>query len=402
VTTRRLHLSQGMRTASPYLDVPFVVPRGTDGVEVRLTVGDPSARVDLGCRGPHGWRGWSGGARRRFAIGRDAATWGYRAGELEPGEWNVVLGLHVLPADGVDVELEILVPGGAPEADPPAPRVTERIPLARRLPSAAGRTWYAGDMHAHSLHSDGELSLEQLAALAVDRRLDFLAVTDHNTVSHHPHLDELGARRGISLLPGQEVTTARGHANAFGRIGWVDFREHPDAWRRAVDADGGFLSINHAVSGDCSWQWTTAAPPSHAEVMHSSWFADPASTSIFSWLSARGAPAPALLGGTDFHAIATRLLPGQVTTWVEALDPGVDALLEAARAGRTAVSLGVDAPLLLRVDGALLAIDAHGLVFGDAEGRRSVVDGDRVELPTVGPGPYRLERADRVIVAMSL
>ena len=79
--------------------------------------------------------------------------------------------------------------------------------------------WLAGDFHSHTVHSDGSLSVGGLAALAVSRGLDFLAVTDHNTVSHHPQLAEISARYGITLLPGQEVTTDTGHANVFGAVG---------------------------------------------------------------------------------------------------------------------------------------------------------------------------------------
>ena len=77
------------------------------------------------------------------------------------------------------------------------------------------------------MHSDGVLTVPELARFAASRGLDFLAVTDHNTVSHHAELPAASAAHQISLLPGQEVTTERGHANALGPIGWVDFREPP-------------------------------------------------------------------------------------------------------------------------------------------------------------------------------
>ena len=66
------------------------------------------------------------------------------------------------------------------------------------------------------MHSDGVLTVAELAALAAERGLDFIAVTDHNTVSHHAELAAAGRRYGITLLPGQEVTTDGGHAGALG------------------------------------------------------------------------------------------------------------------------------------------------------------------------------------------
>ena len=59
--------------------------------------------------------------------------------------------------------------------------------------------------------------------------MDFLAVTEHNTVSHHPYLHAVGARHSILLIPGQEVTTDWGHANVFGETGWVDFHQNPNS-----------------------------------------------------------------------------------------------------------------------------------------------------------------------------
>jgi predicted metal-dependent phosphoesterase TrpH len=79
--------------------------------------------------------------------------------------------------------------------------------------------WLAADFHAHTVHSDGALGIEELAALAVSRGLDALAVTDHNTTSHHAYLPSVGERYAIRLIPGQEITTDRGHANTLGTSG---------------------------------------------------------------------------------------------------------------------------------------------------------------------------------------
>ena len=98
-------------------------------------------------------------------------------------------------------------------------------PARRSLPADAGLTWLAGDLHAHTFHSDGVMSVAELAAHAVERGLDFVAVTDHNTVSHHALLGPASSRYGVTLLPGQEVTTELGHAGVLGDTGWIDFRE---------------------------------------------------------------------------------------------------------------------------------------------------------------------------------
>lgn len=227
-----------------YRRVPFTLPAGTASFEVRIEVQDPPdaetpASIDLGCEGPDGWRGWSGGARRTFVLAADDATPGYVPGPLEPGEWAVVLGLHALPAARAVVRVLLRTPAGStPDHGPrPAPQQGRRRGSARDLPTIPGRRWLAGDTHCHSLHSDGDRSLWQVAQQAVLSGLDFLCVTDHNTVSHHAWLPEVGAEHGITLVPGQEVTTHRGHANAYGDIGVVDFRQDVTTWAEPGSAE---------------------------------------------------------------------------------------------------------------------------------------------------------------------
>src|SRR5215475_9878301 len=81
--------------------LPFEVARGACAVRVELNYDFSAAILDLGCLGPEGFRGWSGSARQSFVISPDWATPGYLPGELEPGTWRVVIGLHRVPAAGV-------------------------------------------------------------------------------------------------------------------------------------------------------------------------------------------------------------------------------------------------------------------------------------------------------------
>ena len=86
------------RFASPWHYLPVEVPPGTGALRVELDYDRTDGAVlDLGCFGPGGFRGWSGGARESFVIARDAATPGYLPGELEAGTWQVVIGVHRVP-----------------------------------------------------------------------------------------------------------------------------------------------------------------------------------------------------------------------------------------------------------------------------------------------------------------
>jgi hypothetical protein len=403
VDRRRLRLGIDDQIRDRYHHVPFMVDRGATSVEVVLTYDDTQGVVDLGCEGALGWRGWSGGARRRFVITADTATPGYLPGELEEGVWHVVLGLHKIPAAGLEVALEIRLPADAPpEPEPAAPPVSRPDASRPRPPAPPGLTWLAGDFHAHTLHSDGTDTVAGLAARAVLAGLDFLAVTDHNTTSHHAGLPRAAAAHGITLIPGQEVTTARGHANALGDIGWVDFREPADTWVETVARRGGILSVNHPVEADCSWQHPLTSLPPALELWHSSWLRAPDSTAPWAFWRRWSADA-VLLGGSDFHGPGRGGALGSPVTWVAAEDHTAEAVLDAVRAGRTAISTrpGPDVPVLVRVEDDLVAVAAESSVLVDGEGRRRRVTSAHERVPVSwGQGVFHLEDADRRLLAI--
>jgi hypothetical protein len=377
-------------------ELPVEVPPGTASLTVRLSF--EGGVIDLGCHGPDGFRGWSGGARLEYTIAADWATPGYLPGELEPGVWHVWLGLHRIPPDGVPYEVTAITSDVAPPVPqaPAFPDVPER-PAPRVLPAPAGMRWMAGDLHSHTVHSDGTLTVPELACLAVSRGLDYLAVTDHNTVSHHPELAGAGARAGIVLVPGQEVTTDLGHANVFGPTGWVDFRRPSADWAAFAEANGGLMSINHPLSGDCAWrrELPVEARPRFVEIWHSSWW-DRRWGAPLSWASLWRDDVVAL-GGSDYHDPAQHKLLGEPTTWVLAAD---DDVLGALAAGRTAVSAGRDAPVLLQIEDELVALGADGTVLIRPDGERVAVRGDDVRVPAKGPGTHRLETHENEVIAL--
>src|ERR1700750_250056 len=226
------------RFASPWHYLPVEVPPGTGALRVELDYDrDDGAVLDVGCCGRGGFRGWSGGARESFVIARDAATPGYLPGELEAGTWQVMIGVHRVPPGGGGYRLTGRPRPCAPR--PPWPRHGPRRGVLQAGVRVPGRRWLAGDLHTHTVHSDGKLTVPELAALAARRGLDFLAAPDNNTLSPHAELAAAARRYGIILLPGQEVTTDGGHAGALGDVGWIDFREEPDAWLGATEEGGG-------------------------------------------------------------------------------------------------------------------------------------------------------------------
>jgi PHP domain len=397
------------RFAAPWHYLPVEVGPGTAGLRVELDYEHAGGAVlDLGCLGPNGFRGWSGGARGSFVITREAATPGYLPGELEAGTWQVMIGVHRVPPDGAGYQLtaEALPRTGAltgaaelrtPAAPPPPPAPADR-PARRPLPASEGRRWLAGDLHAHTVHSDGVLTVSELAVLAVERGLDFVAVTDHNTVSHHAELPAAARRYGITLLPGQEVTTDGGHAGALGDIGWIDFRRPPDDWLDATEAGGGLLSINHPFAGPVSWVHPMRRRPPLIELWHWSWL-DLRWTTPLGWWQAWD-PTAIPVGGSDWHRPGSDAPLGRPTTWVQCAGTEPGDVLDGLRAGLVAISAERDGPVLLRHEGDFVAIDADGLTLAGPQGPCARIRGDRARL-TARPGPHRLLDASEATLALT-
>jgi hypothetical protein len=410
------------RFAAPWHYLPVEVGPGTAGLRVALDYERASGTVlDLGCLGPNGFRGWSGNARESFMITSEAATPGYLPGELEAGTWQVMIGVHRVPPDGVRYQLTAevirslpltagagalttgaLTTGagavGAELRPPPAPPSPVDRPARRLLPASEGRHWLAGDLHAHTVHSDGVLTVSELAVLAVERGLDFLAVTDHNTVSHHAELPAAAKRYGITLLPGQEVTTDGGHAGALGDVGWIDFRRPPDDWLDVTEAGGGLLSINHPFAGPVSWVHPMRRRPPLVEVWHWSWL-DLRWTTPLGWWQAWD-PTATPVGGSDWHRPGSDAPLGRPTTWVQCAGTEPGDVLDGLRAGLVAISAERDGPVLLRHEGDFVAIDAHGLTLAGPQGPCARIRGERARL-TAAPGPHRLLDASGATLALT-
>jgi len=349
--------------------LPFQVPVGAQRIHVAYSYSDgvtaaygmgPGNTLDVGIfdsRGhdflsPAGFRGWSGGARPEFFIGREEATPGYIHGALFPGEWNVMLGLPRLEPTGAlyEVRIEIDVDEG-PSREPPvrlstAPGAT----VARAAVAKPGEgAWLKGDLHCHTVHSDGLNTVREIVEHAVALGLDFIAVTDHNTNTHHEELDAM-TDLPIIRIPGEEVTTYWGHANTWGLREWVEYRcadnEAIQSVRRWLAERDAMLSINHAKCIGPPWLFEGWDGYQAMEVWQAPWrFHNFESLERWDTLLQRGQRVVAV-GGSDVHSIppAEPRHPhglAEPTTWVYASEATEGGVLEAIRTGRAFIT---DAP----------------------------------------------------------
>src|SRR6478609_5503185 len=229
--------------------LPVQVPKGVRPIEVSYEfeprdIGPTSFNVvDIGIFDPSGrglgdaagFRGWSGGSRRSFRISASSATPGYLPGPISPGRWNVVLGPYQIMAPGTPYRVRVTLhfgrPGRRAVASPPP-----------RSVKGTGRGWYRGDLHVHTVHSDGSQTPKQVIAWAKAAGLDFIGSSEHNTTSAHAVWGKV-APKDFLVIPGEEVTTRAGHWLAAGLPAgtWVDWRYRP--------ADGELTRFTDLVRG---------------------------------------------------------------------------------------------------------------------------------------------------------
>ncbi|MDD4354042.1 MAG: PHP domain-containing protein [Candidatus Nanoarchaeia archaeon] len=78
-----------------------------------------------------------------------------------------------------------------------------------------GQGYYIGNLHTHTIASDGENDYNQMVMEAVRLGFDFIAITDHSTISSTALLLCPLDKRILCIL-GEEVSTLQGHVVALG------------------------------------------------------------------------------------------------------------------------------------------------------------------------------------------
>ena len=228
-----------------FVFVPFNVPEGTVEIEVRHSDMSADNILDFGLDDPKGFRGWGGGNEEAAIVGVEAASRSYLPGPIAPAEWRVVIGkakIKVKPAH-YHIEVDFRTTATLPKV----PRTPYAPPSA---PLSTSARWYAGDFHVHSRESgDARPTIDDVATFAASRKLDFIELSDHNTVSQDSLIAAAQAKTRILLIPGVEYTTYAGHGNAIGATAWIDHRIGTSSTiLQAVDAihaQGALFSINH-------------------------------------------------------------------------------------------------------------------------------------------------------------
>jgi hypothetical protein len=298
--------------------VPFDVPAGIQRIDVSTShdhfslLGIGRNVLDLGIFGPaghelgnaEGFRGWSGGARAGFMLSAVNATPGYLAGPIEPGRWALALGPVVLNPLGMDWHAKVALTRGVQPSLHPAP-----VTAGHATRRGGQRGWYRGDLHTHTVHSDGRRRITEMVSAATSAGLDFIVSTDHNTSSANRAWAATTCEP-LEVIAGEEVTTRHGHwlAIALPPGGWVDWRYAPRddvfaGYAAQVRADGGLVVAAHpsVPLPGCAWEFGYHDVDA-IEVWNGVWNVDDElSLRIWAQLLRHGRRITAV-GGSDSHA----------------------------------------------------------------------------------------------------
>lgn len=332
------HDKQGM-----YFTLPFTMPE--DIAEFQLSYHYPSYQeqvqpintgqftsrqrintIDLGLIGPEGKQvGASGSDKSSITLTANRATPGYSPRQLTPGEWEIIVGAYKVTLEGVTVHYELTF-----------------TPKERSL--------FLGDLHTHTLASDGVLTLEELAAHARRHELDFLAITDHNLMSTAALLNQIP---GITLIPGVEWTHYQGHANFLGvdqpydEPFFTHSEEEVQARFQSAREQGATIVINHPCDPGCGFHFDLDKLPFDCIEVWNGPMRESNLQAVGMWqtLLEAGKKIPAV-GGSDYHKDNLFQILGGPCIGVYALSHQPQDLLAAIRAGHSFIRFAPQGPSL--------------------------------------------------------
>jgi hypothetical protein len=260
-----------------------------------------------------------------------------------------------------------------------------------------------GDLHTHTVASDGVLTIEELSWRAKRHSLDFLAITDHNQASSSSSFPEVP---GLALIPGVEWTHYQGHANFIGVDKPYDVPFAANTLDEVLERfesareRGALIMVNHPFEECCEFVFDINQIPFDCLEVWNGPMRESNLRAVGLWQSmlSAGKKIP-VCGGSDYHRDTPFIFPGGPTTCVYAMSSSPSDILSALRLGHAFITFAPNGPTLkLTAGDAILGdtvlwsevqeiqIDADGLLKGDI---LRVVTGTSSDIILEAPSPGR-------------
>ena len=314
-----------------YLTVPFEVPEDTESFHISYEYDRKKAIIDIGLNDSNGsFCGWAGSDRDALQISEINSSPGFETCKIKAGTWQILLGAYHVPDAGLMVTYTVNF-------------TAKKMRLLR------------GDIHMHSVASDGVLTCGQLKEVARSQKLDFIAITDHNNFAY---LRRNFSDDDLTVIPGVEWTHYKGHINLLGSMHpFTSFvansKEEMLAVLQEAKKNGAVLSLNHPFCPNCGWKFGFDIPFDMVEVWNGG-LSPKANLACLEWwdlLLQAGRKVP-IVGGSDFHRLEFGHTPAFPCTFTYSASRSPQGVLDALKAGRGFVAISPKGPTIaLRASG---------------------------------------------------
>jgi hypothetical protein len=243
-------------TTNVHLDFEYV-PRYATG---RIHANQINVSID-DAEGPRGQ--WN--FMQRCDINGVQSSPGMRTAPIQPGRWTAYVESHrILGLDTVNYTLTVTLSSESLTLTPSPYQDVRKV--ASLQPG-----WYRGDLHAHTIHSDGSWDVPEFTRFMRAHGIDFVTLSDHNTVTGlNQHRNQ--TEDGFLAMGGMELSTLNGHMLALGGNDFYEWRldivpgmDINRIMQQVIDRNE-MLIIAHPMSPDepfcsgCMWLFEDARP----------------------------------------------------------------------------------------------------------------------------------------------
>jgi hypothetical protein len=326
-----------------YLTFPFEMPENTGKLTLvydypkKVSLDEPIKggqfkewqgpnKIDLGLVAPGNRQVAATGYYKKFiTLTESWATLGCLPYKLEPGIWQILVGANLIAAEGVDVHYTL--------------SFEEKRPR-----------WLTGDLHTHTLASDGSKTALELCQHAQSQALDFLAITDHNQFVKRASLPQLP---DFTVIPGVEWTHYRGHSNFLGLEQPYDepffTNEELEVNKRfqVAHARGALVVLNHTHHDDFPFNFNTETLPYDCLEVWNGPMCLSNLRAIAAWHARLSQGEKTIMVcGSDYHTDGLFQILGGPSLRVFAQSESAEDILAAVRQGHTYAVYQADGPSL--------------------------------------------------------
>ncbi|MFZ7946232.1 CehA/McbA family metallohydrolase [Neobacillus sp. 19] len=305
-------------------------------------------------------QGYEGSCHRfestgRVVINNSQSSPGIQTREVSPGFWDISFNFHALVTAKTEIHctIDAIHKEERSTTQPIEIAAIKKERFKRERYLNAQTCYKKVELHTHTHHSDARHTTEELINDAIKQKIDWLAITDHNTISA---FDKISPENyPLQFIKGLEMTTLHGH---FLTLGYQD--KPPMDWTlidrvnineklAEMKEQGLLIGIAHPFDvgspycTGCRWQyalesleWIDFIEVWNSEDPHES-LSNADAIAKWTQLLNAGIEIPVTCG-RDWHHSNTTKLPAFLYTAVKETSSGDD-ILEAVKLGRSYISL---------------------------------------------------------------